>query len=98
MENKPMSELNVKRDPILRWSIGVKLTIVFLALAIVPMSVTAYYNLTHSRDEVAKVARENLVGLSRSTAQHIGQLLTGNQRASATLAGQPSVILFLGHY
>ena len=95
MENKPMSESNVKRDPILRWSIGVKLIIVFLALAIVPMSVTAYYNLTHSRDEVAKVARENLVGLSRSTAQHIGQLLTGNQRASATLAGQPSVILFL---
>jgi len=79
----------------IKWSIGTKLTIVFLALTIIPLSVTAYYNLTQSRGEVAQVARENLVELSRSTAHHSGQLLTENQRASATLAGQPSVNLFL---
>jgi C4-dicarboxylate-specific signal transduction histidine kinase len=79
----------------LRWSIGAKLALVFLALAIVPMSVTAYYNLTQGQNAVAAVTRENLVELSRSTAHHIGLLLTENQRASAALAGQPSVISFL---
>jgi C4-dicarboxylate-specific signal transduction histidine kinase len=79
----------------LRWPIGAKLALVFLVLAIIPMSVTAYYNLTQGQNAVAAVTRENLVGLSRSTAHHIGLLLTENQRASAALAGQPSVISFL---
>ena len=90
-----MSESSVRRDPILRWSIGTKLIIAFLALAIIPMSATAYYNLTRGQREVAQVTRESLVELSRSTAHRIGQLLTENQRTSATLAGQPSVNLFL---
>jgi len=79
----------------LRWSIGAKLALVFLVLAIIPMSVIAYYNLAQGQNAVAEVTRENLVELSRSTAHHIGLLLTENQRASAALAGQPSVILFL---
>ncbi|MBL7063975.1 MAG: cache domain-containing protein [Anaerolineae bacterium] len=95
MENKPVSGPGVRRAPTLRWSIGIKLTIVCLALALIPMAATAYYNLTQGQSEVAEVTRENLVELSRSTAQHIGLLLTENQRTSATLAGQPSVILFL---
>ena len=95
MENRPTSKLGVRGNPILRWSIGAKLALVFLALALIPMSVTAYYNLTQGQNAVAAVTRENLVGLSRSTAHHIGLLLTENQRASAALAGQPSVILFL---
>jgi hypothetical protein len=62
-----MNETSVRREPILRWSIGTKLIIAFLALAIIPMSITAYYNLTQGRSEVVKVAKENLIGLSRST-------------------------------
>ena len=95
MKDKPTNESNVKRPPILRWSIATKLIVAFLALAIIPMSLIAYYNMSQGQSAVAQVTRENLVELSRSTAQHIGQLLTENQRASATLAGQPSVILFL---
>ena len=60
----------------LHWPIGVKLTIAFLALAIIPMSATAYYNLIQDRRTVAEITRENLVELSRGTAQHIGLLLT----------------------
>ncbi len=90
-----MNETSVKKEPILRWSIGTKLIIAFLALAVIPMSVTAYYNLTQGRKEVAKVAKENLIGLSRSTAYRIGQLLVENQRTSATLAGEPLVAQFL---
>lgn len=92
-ENRPVPFF--RGEPILRWSIGTKLIIAFLALAIIPMSITAHYNLTHGQDEVVKVAKENLMGLSRSTAYRIGQLLVENQRTSATLAGDPSVIQFL---
>jgi len=95
MENETMSESSARRDPILRWSIDVKLTIAFLVLAVIPMSATAYYNLTQGQSEVAKVARDNLVDLSRSTARRIEQLLTENQRTSATLAGEPVAAQFL---
>jgi len=95
MGNEPMSDSGIRKDPILRWSIGTKLIIAFLALAIIPMSATAYYNLTQGQSAVAEVATENLMGLSRSTAQYIGQLLTENQRTSATLAGEPLVAQFL---
>ncbi len=95
MENRSMIESNVKRGSMLRFSIGTKLTITFLALAIIPMSAIAYYNLTQNRDEVIKLAKENLIELSRSTAYPIEQLITENQRTSATLAGDPLVAKFL---
>ena len=37
---------DVKKVPDVRLSIGTKLTITFLALAIIPMSAVAFYNLT----------------------------------------------------
>jgi CheY-like chemotaxis protein len=79
----------------LRWSIGVKLTIAFLALAIIPMSATAYYNLTQGQRAVAEVTTENMMELSHSTAQRIEGLLVENQRTSATLAGEPLAAQFL---
>jgi len=66
-----------------------------LALAIIPMSGIAYYNLTRSRDTGAKLAKKNLVGLSHGTAYPIEQLLTENQRTSATLAGEQLVAQFM---
>jgi len=95
MENKLTSESSVRRGLPVRRSIGAKLIIAFLALAIIPMSATAYYNLTQGQSAVAEVARKNLMELSRSTAHRIEQLLTENQRTSATLAGEPLVAQFL---
>jgi len=43
--------------PFVRLSIGTKLIITFLALAIIPMSAVAFYNLTQSRNEVTKLAK-----------------------------------------
>jgi len=79
----------------LRFSIGTKLIITFLALAIIPMSAIAYYNLTQSRDEVVQLAKENLIELSRSTTYPIEQLIAENQHTSATLAGDQLVAKFL---
>ena len=95
MESNPNVESSFIRDKKLRWPIGAKLTIIFIALVIVPMSLTAYYNLTHTKNEVDKVAKENLVERSHGTSRHIEQVLVENQRASATLAGEPLVIEFL---
>jgi C4-dicarboxylate-specific signal transduction histidine kinase len=77
------------------WSLGAKLIIVLLALAVLPMAATSYYNMTCGQDEVARVARENLIDLSRSTAGRIELLLTENQRTSATLAGEPLAAEYL---
>ena len=75
MENKPISQSSTRKVPVFRWSIGAKLTIIFLALVIIPMAITAYYNLTRSQSEIIKMTSDNLIELSRSTAQQIGQLL-----------------------
>jgi PAS domain S-box-containing protein len=84
-----------KKGLSLRWSIGTKLIIIFLVLVILPMSITSYHILTQSQEEITKVAEENLMELSRGTSYRIEQLLTENQRTSATLAGEPIVIQFL---
>ena len=90
-----MNESSARRGPISRWSLGTKLIIIFLALVIIPMSVTAYYNLAQSQNKVEEIARENLMGLSYGTSLHVERILTENQRTSATLAGEPVVIEFL---
>ncbi|TEU11347.1 MAG: PAS domain S-box protein, partial [Anaerolineales bacterium] len=59
------------------------------------MSATAYYNLTQGQRAVAEVTTENVMELSRSTAQRIEGLLVENQRTSATLAGEPLAAQFL---
>lgn len=95
MGNRSKNISNVREVPVVRLSIGTKLTIPFLVLAIIPMSAVAYYNLTQSRNEVTRLAKGELIALSRSTAYSIEQLLTENQRNSATLAGNPLVVQFL---
>jgi putative methionine-R-sulfoxide reductase with GAF domain/HAMP domain-containing protein len=82
-------------EPILQRSIGAKLAVVFLLLAIVPMSGTAYYNLTQGQGEVANVAEENLLVLSYSVATEIDRSLKENQHTIATLAGEPLVIQYM---
>jgi len=90
-----ISKTSVYEYPKLRRPIRTKLTIAFLALTIIPVLATAYYNLTHFQYETAKTARENLVELSRSVAGRIDQLLIDNQRTSATLAGEPLAAEYL---
>jgi PAS domain S-box-containing protein len=78
-----------------RWSIGTKLVVAFLILAIIPMSAVAYYNLTQGKNEVTKIAKNGLISLSQSTAYSIDQLLIENQRNSVMLAGDPLTKQFI---
>ncbi|MCK4506184.1 MAG: PAS domain S-box protein [Candidatus Aegiribacteria sp.] len=75
--------------------IATRLCVVFLILSIVPILIMAYYNLSNSQEEIIEVISENLLELSRGAAHSIEQLLTENQRNSATLAGDPIVVKFL---
>ncbi len=75
--------------------IATRLCIVFLILSIVPILILAYYNLSSSQKEIIDVTSENLLELSKGAAQSIEQVLTENQRNSATLAGDPVVVEFL---
>ncbi len=95
MSEESLARTSIRRGTKFRWSIGVKLTVVFLTLVIIPMSFVAYYNLAYAQTAVESIADENLTELSRSTSHHIGLLLTENQRTSATMAGDPVVIEFL---
>jgi len=63
-----MNESRGTRGPALRRSIGAKLAVIFLALAIIPMSITAYYSLTYSQDQVAEVGRDNMMRLSNAVS------------------------------
>jgi len=94
-KDQSIKESDNKKGLSFRWSIGTKLIIIFLVLVILPMSVTSYHILTQSQEDITKVAEENLMELSRGTSYRIEQLLTENQRTSATLAGEPIVIQFL---
>ena len=95
MKKRAIRNSSVSRSPILRWSIGAKLVIAFLALSIIPLVATAYYNLIHSKNEIIRVTKKNLMELSRSTANNIEQVLGANQRTSLTLANESSVVQFL---
>jgi len=44
--HEPVNEVDARRKPILRWSLGTTLVIVLLALAILPMAAISYYNMT----------------------------------------------------
>ncbi len=95
METGSKNISDVRGVPDVRLSIGTKLTITFLVLAIIPMSAVAFYNLTQSRNEVSKLAMSELISLSHSTANSIEQVLIENQLNSAMLAGDPLTKQFI---
>lgn len=90
-----MGKVGTAKGPGLLRSIGTKLAIIFLVLAIVPMAGTASYNLAQGQTEILNVAEENLLVLSRSVASEIDQLLIDNLRTSAALSGEPQVIEYM---
>jgi len=80
-----------------RWwdSLSAKLMLAFLVLSIIPMAAAASYTLTQCQDGLSDLANQNLVELSRSTANSIEGLLIENQWTSATLAGEAVVVQFM---
>jgi serine/threonine protein kinase/HAMP domain-containing protein len=68
------------------WPIAVKMTLAMVATALLPMMITAYYNLDRTQEHVAAVELRNLEQLAGSTAGRIAQLL-GDSRNLADYVG-----------
>src|SRR5258706_1759480 len=68
------------------WPMAVKMTLALVATALLPMLITAYYNLGRTQEHVATVELSNLEQLAQSTAGRISQLL-GDSRNLADYVG-----------
>jgi HAMP domain-containing protein len=68
------------------WPIAAKMTLAMVATALLPMMITAYYNLQKTQEHVAAVELSNLEQLAVSTAGRISQLL-GDSRHLADYVG-----------
>ena len=68
------------------WPIAIKLTLAMVLTALLPMLITAYYNLNGSIEAVSKSELRNLEQLSQSTAGRISQLI-GDSRNLANYMG-----------
>ncbi|MCF6247354.1 MAG: PAS domain S-box protein, partial [Desulfobacula sp.] len=95
MNGKVKIRRNGKAMAVAGLRIRTKLTIAFLFLAILPMSIFAYNNITQSKKELIELAGVELTTHSKSVSFYIEQLLLENQMNSATLAGTPLVVEFL---
>jgi len=69
------------------WPIAIKFTLAMVFTALVPMLITAYYNLNGSIDSVSRVELRNLEQLAQSTAGRISQLI-GDSRNLADFLGR----------
>jgi len=68
------------------WPMAVKMTLAMVATALLPMLITAYFNLNRTQEHIANVERSNLEQLAGSTAGRISQLL-GDSRNLADYVG-----------
>jgi serine/threonine protein kinase/HAMP domain-containing protein len=77
------------------WPIAVKMTLAMVATALLPMVITAYYNLNASLDNVAKNELRNLEQLSQSTAGRIAQLIGDSRNLANYLGTDDDFVRFL---
>ncbi|MBA5638456.1 protein kinase [Duganella sp. LX20W] len=77
------------------WPLGVKLTLALVLAALLPMTITAYYNLRASVATVSASELRNLESLARSTAGRVAQLLGDSRHLAAYLSTDPVFIQYL---
>ena len=81
--------------PVAGWSITVKLTLVLLLVALLPMTAIAYYNLRASLESVARSEQQELKNLAVSTAGRLDQLVIGFARVVKYVVTTPAIVDFL---
>jgi serine/threonine protein kinase/HAMP domain-containing protein len=79
------------------WPIVVKMTLAMVATALVPMLITAYYNVSSSQAYVADLELRNLEQLAQSTAGRISQLVTAMRGLADYLGTDDDFVSYLGH-
>ncbi|NRR34057.1 HAMP domain-containing protein [Oxalobacteraceae bacterium] len=79
------------------WPLMVKMTIAMVLAALLPMTITAYYNLNGSVAAVTSAELTDLERLAQNTAGRVAQLIGDSRHLSNYLASDPVFIDFLEH-
>ncbi|RZI86303.1 MAG: HAMP domain-containing protein [Rubrivivax sp.] len=79
------------------WPLALKMTLAMVLTALMPMMITAYYNLHASLATVSASELQNLEQLARSTAGRLAQLIGDSQNQARAMGTDADFIDFLAH-
>ncbi|TDP72752.1 protein kinase domain-containing protein [Roseateles toxinivorans] len=79
------------------WPLAVKMAVAMVLTALLPMLITAYYNLNGSLAAVSTSELRNLEQLARSTAGRLAQLIGDSQKLARSLGTDGDFTAFLAH-
>ena len=79
------------------WPLVVKMVMALVFAAVLPMSITAWYNYTQNVDALARSERRNLERLALATSGRLSQLVEDSRKVTAFVAGGPDVADLLAH-
>lgn len=77
------------------WPIAIKMSLAMVLTALMPMVITAYYNLNGSVESVSRSELRNLEQLAQSTAGRISQLLGDSRNLANYLGNDDDFLAFL---
>lgn len=79
------------------WPLALKMAAALVLAAVLPMSITAWYNYTSSVKSLAEAERRNLERLALATSGRLSQLVEDSRRVTAFVATSPEVVELLEH-
>ncbi len=77
------------------WPIAIKMTLAMVATALLPMTITAYYNLQGTSEHVTAVELRNLEQLAQSTAGRVAQLLADSRNLADYVGTDDDFVAYL---
>lgn len=77
------------------WPIAIKMTLAMVLTALLPMIITAYYNLDGSIESVSRGELRNLEQLAQSTAGRVSQLIGDSRNLANYLGTDEDFVAFL---
>jgi serine/threonine protein kinase/HAMP domain-containing protein len=77
------------------WPMAVKMTLAMVLTALMPMLITAYYNLSGSLSAVSTSEMRNLEQLAQSTAGRVSQLINDSRNLATYLGTDEDFVSFL---
>lgn len=77
------------------WSLSIKLTVILVLAALIPMILSVYFGIRQSLQQVETTEYANLELLAASTANRLDQLVDDSRYAATQVAGSSSIIRLL---
>jgi serine/threonine protein kinase/HAMP domain-containing protein len=79
------------------WPLALKMVAALVLAAVLPMSITAYYNYTASVESLERAERRNIERLALATSGRLSQLIEDSRRMTAYAARSQEVADLLAH-